>query len=244
MPGGRAAAIAAAILAAGVVGGVTGASFADRSGSQTTTTVQATASPPPASQALPNSATSLTDAVRTASPSVVAVRSSFGQGSGVIVDDRGLVVTNHHVIAGDSTVGIETADGRLVSADVVADDPQQDLAVLRPVDDVGPGATIASEPNGGLVVGDQVFAIGNPFGLRNTVTSGIVSFVDRPADGGTPMIQTDAPINPGNSGGGLFDLRGQLVGIPTSIRAPIQGNVGIGFAVPVSRVSALLRRVQ
>ena len=93
-------------------------------------------------------------------------------------------------------------------------------------------------------VGDWVLAVGNPFGLSNTVTSGIVSFVDRPADGGTPMIQTDAPINPGNSGGGLFDLRGQLVGIPTSIRAPIQGNVGIGFAVPVSRVSALLRRVQ
>jgi len=125
----------------------------------------------------------------------------------------------------------------------VQDDPEQDLAILQASGPTGPGALIADEANGGLRVGDQVFAIGSPFGLQNTVTSGIVSYVDRPGEGGVPMIQTDAPINPGNSGGGLFDLRGRLVGIPTAIRAPISGNVGIGFAVPASRVTQLLERV-
>jgi len=88
-----------------------------------------------------------------------------------------------------------------------------------------------------------VFAIGSPFGLRNSVTSGIVSALRTRGRLGLSLIQTDAPINPGNSGGGLFDLRGRLVGIPTSIESPIQGNVGIGYAVPASRVRALLDRV-
>ena len=88
-----------------------------------------------------------------------------------------------------------------------------------------------------------MFAIGSPFGFRNTVTSGIVSALRTRGRLNLPLIQTDAPINPGNSGGGLFDLRGRLVGIPTSIESPIRGNVGIGFAVPASRVKAFLARV-
>ena len=120
-------------------------------------------------------------------------------------------------------------------------DPRQDLALLRPQQPVGPGAAIAEEPDGGLRQGDHVFAIGSPFGLQNTVTAGVVSAVGRTNQEGVPMIQIDAPINPGNSGGGLFDLRGRLVGIPTSILGPIPGNVGIGFAVPASRVKELVQ---
>jgi serine protease Do len=92
-------------------------------------------------------------------------------------------------------------------------------------------------------VGDTVFAIGSPFGLQNTVTAGVVSALRRRGRGDRLLIQTDASVNPGNSGGGLFDLRGRLVGIPTSIESPIHGNVGIAFAVPAARVKAFLTRV-
>ena len=106
-----------------------------------------------------------------------------------------------------------------------------------------PSAAAPSSPARATALdqGDEVFAIGSPFGLQNTVTAGIVSNTGRvnPRNG-VPMIQIDAPINPGNSGGGLFDLDGRLIGIPTSILGPISGNVGIGFAVPVSRVRAML----
>jgi S1-C subfamily serine protease len=115
--------------------------------------------------------------------------------------------------------------------------------VIRPAGAAGQGATLADEPSGGLRLGDTVFAIGSPFGLQNTVTSGIVSALDRTGRGGQPLIQTDAPINPGNSGGGLFDLNARLVGIPTSIDSPNGANVGIGFAVPVERVRGLLAQV-
>jgi putative serine protease PepD len=190
----------------------------------------------------------LVDAVRLAEPSVVQVlargASSLSQGSGVVTSPRGLIVTNEHVISAADEVTIVTADNRRIAARVVKSDPQQDLAILQPNGDAGPGARLADEDDGGLSQGDRVFAIGSPFDLSNSVTAGIVSAIGRRNENGVPMIQTDAPINPGNSGGGLFDLRGQLVGIPTSIAAPIPGNVGIGFAVPASRVQQLLDSVQ
>jgi len=238
-PGG--VAVIAAILAAGGIGGIAGATLG---GGDTPPPATSGTTAPTAAAAPATTPGALASAVAAAAPSVVVVRTSFGQGSGVVLSDRGLIITNDHVIQGQDRVEVITADDRQVSALVVAKDPDQDLAILRPAGPVGPGAVIADEPGGGLRVGDQVFAIGSPFGLQNTVTSGIVSYVDRPGQsGGAPMIQTDAPINPGNSGGGLFDLRGRLVGIPTSIRAPISGNVGIGFAVPSSRVTQLLERV-
>ena len=133
-----------------------------------------------------------------------------------------------------------TQDERRVPATVVTADERQDLAILKPDGPVGRGAELAGEGDA-LDQGNEVFAIGSPFGLQNTVTAGIVSNTGRvnPRNG-VPMIQIDAPINPGNSGGGLFDLEGRLIGIPTSILGPISGNVGIGFAVPVSRVRAML----
>jgi len=186
---------------------------------------------------------SLQSAVSTASPSVVEVLSEGGQGSGVVVEPRGLIVTNQHVVGDADRVTVVTADNRRISARVETRNREQDLAILRPNGVAGQGARLSDEPDGGLRLGDQVFAIGSPFDLPGTVTAGVVSAVGRRNGNGVPMIQTDAPINPGNSGGGLFDLRGRLVGIPTAIAAPIRGNVGIGFAVPASRVRALLERV-
>jgi len=183
----------------------------------------------------------LEDAVRATAPSVVEIKTSFGLGSGVVVQPSGLIVTNNHVVAGETRVEIVTASGSSMAGEVVAADDFQDLAIVRPAGNAGPGVTVAADAAGPPDIGSTVFAIGSPFGLRNTVTAGVVSaFRD---DGGRPVIQFDAPVNPGNSGGGLFDPQGQLVGIPTSIRSPVGGNVGIGFAVPASRVRAMLDQV-
>ena len=228
-----------AVVAAGIVGGISGRAFQDDP-AQTPAAVET-----PAATTTPADPTlgqpTLTDAVARVAPTVVEVQTDAGsQGSGVILSPSGLVVTNHHVIAGATAVTLVTAAGLRVPATIVNDDERQDLAILKPEGEVGRGAELADEPDGGLRQGDQVFAIGSPFGLQNTVTAGIVSAVGRTNAEGVPMVQIDAPINPGNSGGGLFDLRGRLVGIPTSIFGPISGNVGIGFAVPASRVRAMV----
>lgn len=203
----------------------------------------ATNKPVSTSDTAPSGLLSLPAAISTVEPSVVQVQASGSQGSGVVVSPRDLIVTNEHVVSGQTTVSIITADNRQIQAEVVATDSDSDLAILRPVGPPGPGVQMADEPDGGLRQGDTVFAIGSPFGLRGTVTSGVVSSLGRTGDRGQPVIQTDAPINPGNSGGGLFDLRGRLVGIPTEIRSPVPGNVGIGFAVTTAPIKALLTTV-
>ncbi|HMN98401.1 MAG TPA: trypsin-like peptidase domain-containing protein [Miltoncostaeaceae bacterium] len=237
---GMAAAVAVAVIGAGVAGGLTvsaleGDPAAPPAAEQTT-------GPQTTRTALEVPRTDdLATAVARVAPTVVQVQTDAGsQGSGVIVEPSGLIVTNNHVIRGADRVTLLTQDERRVPATVVSADQRQDLAILEPDGPVGRGAELAGE-GAALDQGDRVFAIGSPFGLQNTVTAGIVSNTGRvnPRNG-VPMIQIDAPINPGNSGGGLFDLDGRLIGIPTSILGPISGNVGIGFAVPVSRVRALL----
>jgi len=227
-------------LGAAVGAGWLGASLnGGDDGTTVTTITSASAAPFPAGGAtMP-----LAQAVASVEPSVVQVRVPGGQGSGVITSPRGLIITNSHVIQDNEEAVVVTYDQRRVGARVVLRDNRQDLAVLQPNGVTGTPAILPEEPDGNLQVGDTVFAIGSPFGLRNSVTSGIVSALRTRGRLGLSLIQTDAPINPGNSGGGLFDLRGRLVGIPTSIESPIQGNVGIGYAVPASRVRALLDRV-
>jgi serine protease Do len=180
-------------------------------------------------------------AVQRAAPSVVEVKTDVGQGSGVIVQPQGLIVTNAHVVGSARRVEIINSSGASMSAEVVVSDEFQDLAVLRPAGDPGPGVAIVEDSVGPPNIGSSVFAIGSPFGLSNTVTAGVVSAFR--GEQGRPLIQFDAPVNPGNSGGGLFDLQGRLVGIPTAIRSPVNGNVGIAFAVPSSRVRAILAQV-
>lgn len=162
-------------------------------------------------------------------------------GSGVIIDaELGFVVTNHHVVDRADEIQVTLADGREYSALLVGVDPQVDLAVLRIDADRLVDVPFANSRE--VRVGDFVVAIGNPFGLDQTVTSGIVSALGRSGlgiEGYEDFIQTDASINRGNSGGALVDLRGRLVGINTAIVAPSGGNVGIGFAIPSNMVRAI-----
>ena len=158
-------------------------------------------------------------------------------GSGVIVDaQRGYVLTANHVVADAAAVQIRTKDGRKFAARLVGRDAPTDIALLQIKEPAGL-KSIALGDSDALQVGDFVIAVGNPFGLGQTVTSGLVSALGRTGlgkHGYEDFIQTDAAINPGNSGGGLINLRGELVGINTAIISPGGGNVGIGFAVPIN----------
>jgi Do/DeqQ family serine protease len=168
-------------------------------------------------------------------------RPTISAGSGVIVDAaQGYVITNHHVIQRADQVVVTTRDRRRFNARLVGSDPGTDIALLKI--DADNLKAIPFGDSDALRVGDFVVAIGNPFGLGQTATSGIVSALGRTGlnvEGYEDFIQTDASINPGNSGGALVNLRGELVGINTAIIAPSGGNVGIGFAVP----SNMARRV-
>ena len=165
-----------------------------------------------------------------------------GTGSGFIWDDLGHVVTNNHVIEGASEATVRLNDGRSYSAVLIGTSPAHDLAVLRinVAFDRPPPVPVGT--SGDLKVGQKVFAIGNPFGLDYTLTSGLVSALDRSLaeDNGATiehLIQTDAAINPGNSGGPLLDSAGRLIGINTAIYSPSGAYAGIGFAVPVDTVN-------
>jgi len=157
-------------------------------------------------------------------------------GSGVVVDpDRGYVITNNHVVERADEITVILSDGRRLKATKVGTDPATDVAVVRIPSEGLSGLPLGDSDK--LRVGDYVVAVGNPFGLEQTVTSGIVSALGRTGlgiEGYENFIQTDASINPGNSGGALVNLRGELVGINSAIIGPSGGNVGIGFAIPIN----------
>ena len=164
-------------------------------------------------------------------------------GSGVIVDPAGLVVTNYHVIEGASQVKVALADKREFEADIVLKDQRSDLAVLRIKDAKERFPTLEFSDSDELQVGDLVLAIGDPFGVGQTVTHGIVSAVARTQVGISDyqfFIQTDAAINPGNSGGALVDIAGRLVGINSAIYSRSGGSQGIGFAIPANMVRVVV----
>jgi Do/DeqQ family serine protease len=170
-------------------------------------------------------------------------RAQKSLGSGVIVDESGLVITNNHVIENMNEVRISLADRREFEATIVLRDPRTDLAVIKIKNPAGGLTPMAFGDSESLEVGDFVMAIGNPFGVGQTVTQGIVSALARTQVGSSDyqfFIQTDAAINPGNSGGALVDLRGQLVGINTAIYSQSGGSHGIGFAIPASMVRAVV----
>jgi S1-C subfamily serine protease len=179
-----------------------------------------------------------------------ALQPAVSAGSGVIVDgDRGLVITNFHVVQNAQAVEVGLKDGRRFPAVPVALNADLDLAVLRIGAKGLPSLELGDSSK--LEVGDYVVAIGNPFNLGQTVTEGIVSATNRPLREGDPrrFIQTDAPINPGNSGGPLIDLTGRVIGINSVLFSPSQseataGNVGIGFAIPSSDVKRVLRAAE
>jgi putative serine protease PepD len=194
-----------------------------------------------ATSATASSATTLADVVAAVSSSTVTVYVSVPggetEGSGVIVSSDGRILTNYHVVEGGRSVSVRLADGRSAPAEVVRTDPGSDLALLQ-VDGVSGLTPATLGDSDGLSVGDTVLAFGSPLGLTGTVTSGIVSAVDRDADdlGLTDLIQTDAPINAGNSGGPLVDTAGRVVGISVANATTDAngGNIGIGFAIPIN----------
>ncbi|MBD5785554.1 trypsin-like peptidase domain-containing protein [Cellulosimicrobium terreum] len=249
-----AAAIAAVVASVGTAGLVTAL---DDPGSASTSLAdvaqpeQSTAAPVSSSSSQNPDWEAVTKAV---APSVVAIQVQTEQGgaegSGVIVDDQGHVVTNNHVVgdAADGTVQVTLSDGRLFQAKIVGTDPTTDLAVVQ-IQDAPKDLTPATLGDSDAVtVGESVLAVGNPLGLANTATTGIVSAVDRPVSasgesGGTSVvtnaIQIDAAVNPGNSGGPLFDAQGRVIGITSSIASLSSGggqagSIGLGFAIPVN----------
>ena len=171
-----------------------------------------------------------------------------GTGSGFIWDERGHVVTNFHVIQGASAAKVTLADQSQWQAELVGAFPDRDLAVLRiraPREKLKPVSLGTSRD---LVVGQRVYAIGNPFGLDQTLTTGIVSALNREIDSANErkirgVIQTDAAINPGNSGGPLLDSAGRLIGVNTAIFSPSGASAGIGFAIPVDEVARVVPRL-
>jgi serine protease DegQ len=167
-----------------------------------------------------------------------------GLGSGVIVSPEGYILTNNHVVDGAQEIEVTLSDSRHASAKVIGTDPDTDLAILRINLDRLPVIALGNSDT--LQVGDRVLAIGNPFGVGQTVTSGIVSALGRNQLGINTFenfIQTDAAINPGNSGGALVDVNGSLLGINTAIYSRSGGNMGIGFAIPVSTAKQVLEGI-
>jgi S1-C subfamily serine protease len=168
-----------------------------------------------------------------------------GSGSGFIWDDRGHVITNNHVVAGASAANVRLSDGRDVGATLVGVSPDHDLAVLK-IDVANPPAPLPIGSSSDLLVGQSTYAIGNPFGLDWTLTTGIISALDRslPSEDGRSMIehliQTDAAVNPGNSGGPLLDSAGRMIGVNTLIFSPSGASAGVGFAVPVDTVNRVV----
>ena len=166
-------------------------------------------------------------------------------GSGVIVDaEKGVVMTNYHVIKGADEIQVALLDGRSYRAKLLGSDPDLDIAIIEIDADALTDIPIADSNQ--LEVGDFVVAIDNPFGLGQTVTTGVVSALSRSGlgiEGYEDFIQTDASINPGNSGGALVNLRGELVGINTAIISPAGGNVGIGFAIPANMAKASMTQI-
>ncbi len=174
--------------------------------------------------------------------------SGTAQGTGFVYDGKGDIVTNDHVISGSSSVSVKLSDGSSYKAAVVGSDPSTDLAVLHIDAPSSKLVPLGLADSSKVAIGDGVVAIGNPFGLDGSVTSGIVSALNREivAPDNTPIegaIQTDAAINHGNSGGPLFDLQGKVIGITSQIQSDSGGNDGVGFAVPSNTVTSIVTQL-
>jgi putative serine protease PepD len=204
--------------------------------------------PPAVAASVPGGAPDAQGAARALLPSVVQVAAGNSRGSGFAIDEQGRIMTNSHVVEGYSRVLVRMADGTRTAARVVGSDPQMDVAVLELAGPPPPAAALGIST--GLAIGQPVIAAGAPLGLASTVTSGIISAVDRTAKLGPQpeqqLLQTDASINPGNSGGPLANLEGQVIGMNTAIATvggAEAGNIGIGFAVPIDRAIEVARRI-
>ncbi len=240
---------AAALLASAALLGAGGgaATYAVLGSGGETTIVRPASEQNSAEPVAVTSGSSVAEIYKRASAAVVEITTASGQGSGFVYDDAGHVITNHHVVDGSETVTVKFSDGSAHEGTVVGSDPYTDLAVV----DVDAPASLL-EPlqladSDELEVGDGAIAIGSPFGLEQTVTTGIVSALHRqitaPTESGgfsiDDVIQTDAAINHGNSGGPLLDFEGRVIGVNSQIESESGGNVGVGFAVPSNTVERI-----
>ncbi len=237
--------VPAILLTAALSGGLAGAGAAHWAGPEANVSAERAAirQQPPSGQT--GSEVAAAEAIL---PSVVQVRAGTATGSGFVLDGEGHVLTNHHVVEGQSTVRLQLSTGRVVQARVMGSSEANDIAVLRADPGVLTPARIGQ--SSALRIGQPVIAVGSPLGLQGTVTAGIVSAVDRQARLGGQVaqrvVQTDASINPGNSGGPLVNLDGQVVGINTAIATlsgRASGSIGIGFAVPIDRAVDVAERI-
>jgi serine protease Do len=174
-----------------------------------------------------------------------APRKAIAMGSGFVIDKSGYIVTNNHVVDGGKKITVKFPDGREFDAKLIGTDPATDIALLKVKAD-GPLPAVEFGDDRQARVGDWVIAVGNPFGLSNTVTAGIISSIGRDVGNGpyTDFIQIDAPINRGNSGGPTFDIQGKVIGMNSMIFSPSGGSVGIGFAIPSSTIHDVVSQLQ
>ena len=235
------AAVVALTVASGAGSGAIAAALIDRG---TVTASAGTALP--TTQTSTNSTASATAVAiyQQDSPGVVmiTVNVSRGQaiGSGIVVDTKGDILTNAHVIAGAQSIEVAFSDGTTATGTVVGSNTSADLAVIRASVAASKLHPLTLGSSASVKVGDSVYAIGSPFGLSGSLSEGIVSNLNQSGAAGSNLIQTDAAINPGNSGGPLVDALGQVIGINNSIESPVDGNVGVGFAIPIDQVKQLL----
>ena len=253
--------LAAAVLALAVVGGTGSGALAATLIEHSTPTLAAASTTSGTTSTTSTSTQSSTTAesvYKQVSPGVVTItaavsggRGQVGQatGSGIVLDTKGDILTNDHVIAGGSQIQVTFSDGTTANATLVGSNAGADLAVLRvsvPAASLHP-VTLGNSSY--VQIGDSVYAIGSPFGLSGSLSEGIVSNLNQTGsapNGGTMngLLQTDAAINPGNSGGPLVNAQGQVIGINNSIESPVDGNVGVGFAIPINQVTQVLSSLE
>ena len=247
-----AAAFVAVVLAGGVASGAATTTFLNSRGKAPSSVAGTTVST--STKASSSGGLSATTIYAQASPGVVTITSRVqgrfgssgtGTGSGLVLNTSGDIVTNAHVVSGAQQVQVTFSDGQTAAATLVGINSSADLAVIHVSVAGGSLHPVTLGNSNGLLVGDTVYAIGAPFGLSESLTAGIVSGLHRANTGGgssipSNLIQVDAAINPGNSGGALLNTAGQVIGINESIESPVDGNVGVGFAIPSNTVIQML----
>ena len=250
------AAVVAVALAAGAGSGALTTTLLSHNAAAATPS-SSTSTPASTTSVANQSSTTAESIYKSVSPGVVTITTvingRFGQtgqgtGSGIVLDSRGNILTNYHVISGAQSVTVTFSDGSTANATVVGTNSNLDLAVIRVSVSASKLHPVTLGNSDNIQIGDTVYAIGAPFGLSGSFTEGVVSNLHQSGSttGGnlSNLIQTDAAINPGNSGGPLVNAQGEVVGINASIESPVDGNVGIGFAIPINTVKSVLTALE
>jgi putative serine protease PepD len=236
------AAVAALTVASGAGSGAIAAALIDHSAATASASTALPTTPTSTNSTASSTATTI---YKQDSPGVVMVTVNVGNGqaigSGIVLDTKGDILTNAHVIAGARSIQVAFSDGTTVPATLLGSNTGADLAVIRVSVAASTLHPLTLGSSASVRVGDSVYAIGSPFGLSGSLSEGIVSNLAQTGAGNlTGLIQTDAAINPGNSGGPLVNAQGQVIGVNNSIESPVDGNVGVGFAIPIDQVKQVL----